>query len=384
MAWMRRPLLWLAPWLMLGLALWRVATGRETRADLAQRLGAGHPAPTWVHGASNGELASARWLIEELARRGPVQVTASTVTGRQMVRGWGIAGVTSGLAPLDLGFALRRFLAAPPRVFINLEGEFWPRRLDALRARGVRIALLGARMSERSAQFWAGAHLLRGIDLVSAQDEASRRRLEALGAGGGVFDLKSEAIARLPRPAWAPRAARASVMLAASTHAGEEGPVLAAFAGSGFRLLILAPRHPRRAEEVAGLIRAQGQADLRRSRGDALPERGIYLADTMGEMDLWYAAAGVCFVGGSLVDKGGHTPWEPVRHGAAVLHGPHVGNFRAAYAALGAAGATGDLADLAGLDAAEQERRAQAALCLLRPEAGAALLAAVFALYTEK
>ena len=397
-----RPLLvWLAPRLMLGLARLRVWRGQETAADLAERRGtppAAFAAPggaVWLHGASNGELASARWVIEALAARGALHVTASTVTGREMVRGWGIAGVTTSLAPLDLKPALQRFLARSPRAFLNLEGEFWPQRFAALAAREVPVALIGARMSARSAGFWEGAAgFLQAVTLASAQDEASAARLVSLGldpaALAPVVDLKAEAMARRPAPASLPRAARAGTLLAASTHAGEEAPVLAAFAASGLDRLILAPRHPRRGDEIAREIARQGLPCARRSAGADLPATGVYLADTMGEMELWYAAAGICFVGGSLVAKGGHTPWEPARHGCALLHGPRVENFEDAYAALGAAGAAQEVteatfgATLRALDSPAQEAMAAAAADLRKTGGGEALLAALLSLIDGK
>lgn len=396
---LNRFLLRTAPLLMLGLALWRRVIGRESRFDLAERLGGsgqtgtgqirtghtrGMQGEVWVHGASNGELSSARWVIEALAAQGPVLVTSSTLTGREMVRAWGLSGVRVSLAPLDLGFALRRF--GRPRAFVNLEGEFWPARFAAMQ--GLPIALIGARMSDRSARFWTGigAGFWDAVTMASAQDQGSEARLRALGVRPWVApcDLKAEALARMPAPLSRPRAERARVLLAASTHDGEEDAVLKAFAGSDFDLLILAPRHPKRGDAVARLITAQGLGFARRSSGAPMPARGVYLADTMGEMDLWYAAAGVCFVGGSLVDKGGHTPWEPLRHGAAILHGPHVANFAAAYAALDACGGARPRLDLTGLDGAAQDRMAQAARSLRMSGAGEALIAALGTLIDGK
>lgn len=385
-----RALLWLLPRLMLGAALWRRATGRETATDLGQRCGAGSAGgAVWLHGASNGELTSARWVIEELAATTQVHVTSSTVTGRDMVRAWAIPGVTTSLAPLDLGFALRRFLQSPPRAFINLEGEFWPARFAALTARQIPFALIGARMSARSARIWhrVGLHFLQGAKLISAQDKATEARLQALGlATQGVFDLKACAIARRPKPDWAPRETRASILLAASTHAGEEDQVLRLFAASSFDQLILAPRHPKRGDDLEARIAALGLGVTRRSRGQEATER-VFLADTMGEMDLWYARAGACFVGGSLVDKGGHTPWEPARHGCAILHGPHIANFTAAYAGLAAQGAAlpWSAEALAQLPPATQDRMARAAASLLAQSGdGAALIAALLAVIARK
>ena len=147
---------------------------------------------------------------------------------------------------------------------------------------------------------------------------------------------------------------RADTLLAASTHDGEDAIVLDAFVAAraarpGLRL-ILAPRHPRRRDAIEAEIARRGLGFATRSRGQQ-PGAGlpVYLADTMGEMDLWYRAAGLCFVGGSLTDNGGHTPFEPAAHGAVILHGPHVANSAPAYAALASAGASIVVTDAATL-----------------------------------
>ena len=176
-------------------------------------------------------------------------------------------------------------------------------------------------------------------------------------------------------------------MLAASTHEGEEADVLDAWQQARRRApdlrLVLAIRHPQRGDEVAGLLRHRGIAFQRRSDGGSGGD--VLLVDTLGEMDRWYAAAGLCFVGGSLTDRGGHTPWEPAAHGCAILHGPHVGNFRDAYAVLDqAGGAVGvDAASLSdqvirlAADPAQARRMGRAARQVLDDRSGdpAALIA---------
>jgi 3-deoxy-D-manno-octulosonic-acid transferase len=190
--------------------------------------------------------------------------------------------------------------------------------------------------------------------------------------------------ARATRPPRRPRAERAGTLLAASTHEGEEEIVLDGFAASGLQALILAPRHAVRGDAVAGLLTARGLEFARRSAGAEPGDTPIFLADTMGEMDLWYASAGICVVGGTFTDRGGHTPWEPAAHGCALVHGPDVANFAAPFAALDAAGgavavtALGLGAALAGLDGAAQERMAAAAdRTLAGAQGGTALAHAV-------
>lgn len=316
-------------------------------ATLRERLVAADapaPAAIWVHGASVGELTSARPVIEALAERTSVLVTANSQTGRDMARGWSLP---ARLAPLDLPGALDRFLrAAQPRVLVTVESEFWPLRSRYLGQRGIAHAMIGARMSERSAATWGRLPriirpMLGRIAALSAQDQASEARLLALGLPARALmprlDLKLLQPARLePPPAGE---SRDRTILAASTHAGEDEPILDAFAKlrrqrPGLRL-ILAPRHPARAEAVAALIAARGLPMLRRSDSWAeAPDRGVLLADTLGEMARWYAAAGICLIGGSLADHGGHTPWEPAGMACALLHGPNVSNFTESFEAL--------------------------------------------------
>ena len=309
--------------------------------DLAPQPAASQPAELWVHGASVGELVSARPIIETLARDMTVLVTANTPTGRDMAAGWGLP---ARLAPLDMPAALNRFLdAVQPRLALTIEGEFWPLRSRLLAARGVRQAMIGARISARSAARWGRLPGLIGpvlgrIEALSAQDGDSLARLRGLGLRQDAImppmNLKLLAPAATPAPTDDP--ARDRVWLAASTHEGEEGPVLDAYmdarAACPDLRLILAPRHPRRGDEVAALIAARGLEVARRSRGaDQAP---LLLADTLGEMARWYARAGICLVGGSLSDRGGHTPWEPAAWRCAILHGPHVSNHADGFAAL--------------------------------------------------
>lgn len=405
---MMRFLLPAVPVVMLAVAAWRRLSGAETAEAFAERLG--HtPAPEgrriWLHGASNGELASARWVLEALLAQRPglkILVTANTATARAMVQGWALPGVTAAFAPLDLRRPLARLLRAwRPELLLTVEGEIYPLRFAACAAAGIPIGLIGARMSARSHQGWKAlqpvmARALGRVGMASAQDPGSAGRLRDLGLPLAALradcDLKAVAIRRLPPPALPPPPAdRARWLLAASTHAGEEAAVLAAFqaARGQFDHLILAPRHPRRGDEVAALVAAEGLSLARRSQGASPGQETVFLADTMGEMDLWYARAGACFVGGSLVPRGGHSPWEPARFGAAILHGSSVSNFAAAYASLAAAGgalAVEDAAGLAralpGLDAGAQSRLRQAGAQILgSSEDGGELLKEILSLW---
>ena len=368
------------------LLLWQM---RGPRGTLPERLGLTKPSAPgprlWLHGASNGELTSVRWLLERLINARPglqILVTCNTATARAMVQGWSLPGVTAAFAPFDTAFATQRLLQRwQPHALISLEAELWPARLAACHAAKTPVILLGARMSARSHQRWnlirpLAAAALQNISYASAQDPASRNHLASLGlpapAFGPDFDLKAQATAALPPVTPRPRDSRAHWLLAASTHDGEDAAILDAFTASpNFTHLILAPRHPRRAAAVASLITARNLALTRRSTG-AMPTTGVFLADTMGEMDLWYAQCGACIIGGTFADKGGHSPWEPVRHACAILHGPSTANFAAPFATLDAAQAALPVAReslaqaLSQLDAAQQDRLSDVATACFR------------------
>lgn len=389
------------PVLLLRLLLRRLR-GRETAQALRERLGGGTtPRPAgpliWLHGASNGEVTSARGLIEAVRLARPqttLLITTNTATARAMVTGWDLPGVIAVQAPLDHRGVLTRFFSHwQPDLMVVIENEFWPNRLAMAGMRGLPVILVGARISARSARRWARlpgmSPAIRALRWVSPQDSASAIGFAALGVAkdriGPVLDLKAAA-PLMPGPLpddhgrFAALLPRAKTILAASTHAGEEEVVLEAFERAR-RLdpalrLILAPRHPDRGDRLAALITAKGLPFTRRSAGEA-PLEAVYLADTLGEMPLWYALAGVTFVGGSLVAKGGHTPFEPAVWHSALLHGPDDANFRAAYAALRAAAAAETVTDAPSLAAALTRLTADPALQAERAAAAHAALAAL-------
>lgn len=304
------------------------------------------PADMWIHGASVGELTSARPIIEALAQSHRVLVTANSETGKTMVEGWGLP---VRFAPLDMPRALVRFLdSVRPDLALTIEGEFWPLRSRLLAERHIPQAMIGARMSERSAGKWQKlrrviAPMLQRIAALSAQDTGSEQRLRDLGLPEAAIlprlDLKLLAPAKIAPPPRDP--ARDRIILAASTHEGEDAAILDAWLAARQKhpdlRLIIAPRHPRRGNDIAALITARDLPLYRRSEGEEDGE--VLLADTLGEMPYWYAQAGICFVGGSMTDVGGHTPWEPAAYRCAILYGPDVSNHADNFAALSDAGA---------------------------------------------
>ncbi|MBL4927419.1 3-deoxy-D-manno-octulosonic acid transferase [Fuscibacter oryzae] len=375
------------------------------RGGVWQRLGQVPPPGLgprlWLHGASNGELTSARWVVERLIKARPgvqLLVTANSLTGRAMVAGWGLPGVVAALAPLDAAGAAGRVLDIwEPQALVIVENELWPSRIAAAHRRGVPVLVIGARMSERSAARWGRLRGLIGgmlarVDWLSAQDDASRTRFLALGldpqAAGPVLALKAQAGGQAAALPFAPPWPRDRVLLAASTHEGEEAIALDGFlaARDTFDHLILAPRHPRRSEEVQTLLAARGIPFATRSKGQVpAADTPVHLADTLGEMPAWYAMAGACLIGGTFAPKGGHTPWEPARAGCAILHGPDVSNNAAPFGALDRAGAAirvaraQDLgAALLSLTAERQADLAARAKATLAPQTGGeAIIAAI-------
>jgi len=399
-----------APLLAAGLVL-RLLRRQESLRDLGQRLGGGEgvgrPGAIWLHGASNGELASAKALVQALIAAFPnraLVISCNTLSGRDLVRDWQLDAVHARLAPLDYRLVLARFRARwRPTVLIVLENELWPNRIATSPAPVICVA---ARMSARSAAGWARLgrlprRVLGRVRMLWPQDAASAGRFEDLGLPKAriapVATLKS-GVTLAPPPADLLAQLRAlfkrsSTILAASTHAGEDAILLdgfnAARAANPALRLILAPRHPRRSAEIVQLLQSHGLPHAVRSRGDT-PDADciVYLADTLGEMALWFALCGISFVGGSLVPRGGHTPYEPAQAGSAILHGPHVANFTEIYAALDANGGARQIADAEGLTAAltalsdaraqdDMARRASAVLAA--QDSGAVLIGDVVA-----
>ncbi|MEM6489940.1 MAG: 3-deoxy-D-manno-octulosonic acid transferase, partial [Pseudomonadota bacterium] len=400
----------LAAPLVLGL---RRARGKEDPARLAERLGrADRPRPAgplvWLHAASVGEAKSLLPLIETLAARTPAPallLTTGTVTSARAVAAVLPPGACHQFAPLDATGPMRRFLAHwRPDLSIRVESEVWPLMTLMPARAGVPMMLVNGRLSARSAARWArlpglARALFGAFAHVHVQDGETAARLARLGVDPGVVSADGNLKTLLPPPgcdeteraALAARLAGRPVWLAASTHAGEEDAVLAAhraLAGRWPRLLtILAPRHPERAEAVTRLA---GDLPLvRRSAGAPPPDAaGVWLADTMGEMGLWYRLAPVSLVAGSLAPRGGHNPFEPAALGSAILHGPDTRNFAPAYAALSAVGAARAVADGAELGAAlaallgpDGQRTAEAeAMCRAAPAALAPLKPDVLAM----
>jgi 3-deoxy-D-manno-octulosonic-acid transferase len=340
----------------------RAAKGREDVARLAEREGHGAARPAgrllWLHAASVGEARSLLPLLDALAGRAPdlrFLVTTGTVTSAAQLPGWLAPAIADRVqhryAPLDVPAWVARFLDGwRPDAAVRVESEFWPNTLAACRERGLPVVLVNARLSARSAERWqrfaprTARRLLGGFAAIIPRSAEDAARFETLGvtrlAPPGDLKWSADPLPADPEALAALRAAIGArpVFLAASTHPGEEALALAAAAelraARPDLLTVLAPRHPDRGAELAAL--ASGAP--RRSQG-ALPDAGpVHIADTMGELGLFYRVAGAALVGGSLVPHGGQNPLEPARLGCPILFGPHMDNFAEASAALLAAG----------------------------------------------
>lgn len=343
----------------------RVARGKEHPDRLEERRGvASAPRPEgtllWFHAASVGESLSILDLIENLLDDHPalnILVTTGTRTSAELLDKRLPDNTRHQFVPIDAVPFVERFLDHwRPDIAIWTESELWPALITCTARRDIPMLLLNARMSRKSARSWRWAKgmvasLLGRFDAIHAQDAASAENFLAVGAdkaklqvtgslkkSGGALPHDEDERAQISglleaRPVW----------LAASTHPGEEAMVAQAhrvLQGSTHRiLLIIAPRHPERGPQIAEALRADGWRIGLRSAGDdpdALMD--IYVADTLGEMGLWYRLAPFCFLGGSLVEIGGHNPFEPAALGSAILHGPHVESVAEVFEQLDDAG----------------------------------------------
>ncbi|MEE4280049.1 MAG: lipid IV(A) 3-deoxy-D-manno-octulosonic acid transferase [Halieaceae bacterium] len=345
--------------------LWRSRLAPDYRHRLAERLGFAGPyvsrnptvdepaATLWIHAASLGETIAAAPLIDSLLESHPdtpLLVTTTTPTGSEQLRKLFGDRVQHQYAPWDTPIAVRRFLRRTrPKVLVLMETELWPNLLHYSRAAGCAVILANARLSARSAAGYARfpgltRPMLESLEYVAAQSEADAQRLVELGlpatrvrvSGSIKFDIVLEEAHRSGaselRAAW--RGTSRSVCLFASTHPGEERIALSLLESlradqDPQALLVIAPRHPERFEEVARLLREEGWAFQRRSetRGALKTDTAVLLVDTLGELLTLFGAADLAVIGGSFVTNGGHNPLEAAIWGIPVLAGPSMYNF---------------------------------------------------------
>jgi 3-deoxy-D-manno-octulosonic-acid transferase len=344
---------------VLSLPWWLVQVLRlgKYRSGLAERLGFvpsrlldARPGSIWVHAVSVGEVLAVSQLVNELQQKYPdrqILVSTTTATGQSLAR-QRFGENRAFFMPLDFGFAVRRYLdALKPQLIVIAETEFWPNLLHLAGKRQTSLAVVNARISDRSfpryRRFkWFFSRVLSEVDLFLTQTAEDAQRLREIGAATGriqvsgnlKFDIRPASHTALVGTLRAAIGVHSPVIVSGSSAEGEEELLVEAFKRIQQQfpeaIMVLAPRHPERFEKVAGLITSAGLVLQRRSlwKPPQPITSGIFLLDSMGELAGVYALADVAFVGGSLVPTGGHNILEPAQYGATILVGPHTFNFR--------------------------------------------------------
>jgi 3-deoxy-D-manno-octulosonic-acid transferase len=349
---------WLAMPLVLGRLWWRGRQEPGYRQHLGERLGYYGPTPgpdrqfrrtIMVHAVSVGETRAAEPLVDALLHAWPdcrILLTHMTPTGRATGKAlFGKHGdrVVQSFLPYDTGFMVGRFLRHfEPSICILMETEVWPNLIAGCARHGVPVALVNARLSERSlrrGQRFGGLMMeaARGITLAAAQTEADAARIASLGApkvavtGSIKFDVVPPDAALQTGAMLRSRFPHRPVLLCASTREGEEALILDAWKALANKppgmLLLLVPRHPQRFDEVARMVEERGLSIARRSALPDTVDADVLLGDSMGEMFAYYAACDCAFIGGSLLPLGGQNLIEACAVGKPVLVGEHTFNF---------------------------------------------------------
>ena len=343
----------------------RLKQGKEHPERIGERRGIpGKPRPEgaliWIHGASVGESLSVLPLVDRLLADHPdatLLVTTGTVTSASLMASRLPERAIHQFAPLDHPGYVTSFLNHwQPNACIFVESELWPTLIQETSDRKIPMALVNGRISPKSYKNWkqrptAIKSLLDSFTVILGQDQNNANRFADLSKRT-VPMLGNLKMAASPLPgnetlenALAKLIGKRPVWLAASTHSGEEEEVLAAHIAIKEKfpdvLTIIAPRHPPRGDAVENLIWSENLIVARRSTGEEItPDTDIYLADTLGELGVFYRLCDIAFIGGSLVETGGHNPLEPARLGAAILYGPNIFNFGETYAAMRKSGGT--------------------------------------------
>jgi 3-deoxy-D-manno-octulosonic-acid transferase len=339
----------------------RLRLGKEDPARVGERRGLSddvrpHGPLVWIHGASVGEVLAAAALIERLRDLNlRILLTSGTVTSAAMVAKRFPPDVIHQYVPYDSPRYVARFLDHwQPSLALFIESDLWPNLILANAARRLPMVLINGRMSPRSFPRWRRVQgtisaLLSKFDICLAQSKIDAERFAALGSRNVVTtgNLKLDVPAPPADPAKLERLMAVTrgrpIIVAASTHPGEDEMLISAHRTlTGFfpsLLTVIVPRHPDRGASIAGLVTASGLKAGQRSR-EELPTAAtdIYVADTMGELGLFYRLSPIVFMGGSLIRHGGQNPIEAIKLGAAIIHGPHVFNFTEVYEALDQSG----------------------------------------------
>jgi len=355
----------------------RLAHGKENpgrwREKLGEALLSRPDGPlVWMHAVGLGEVLALRGLIEEMQAKRPdlnfLVTSSARASGEVFDRNRPPRTVHQYL-PLDTGRFVARFLDHwQPDLSVWAEQDLWPRCVVASHARGIPLAMINARMNDRALASRRKAGRFYGdlyarFALLAAQDPVMTGNLRLLAPGAVVEVMGSLKAACAPladgpdRAKLAAELAGRRLWCAASTHPADETVVLAAqaqrFAADPASLLVLAPRLPDRRDEISAQAARLGLRSVLRSDGAVPgPQDAVWIADSFGEMGLWYRLCPVSVIGGSFGDTGGHNPWEAASLGSAILHGPNTANFGNDYAALALADAARDISSAESLGAA--------------------------------
>ena len=337
---------------------WQGRKAPALRQNWQHRLGLVpemHGPVIWVHAVSVGETIAAGPMVRRLLARNlgaTILMTAMTDTGLAQARKMFGDRVAYAYAPYDTPGAIRRFLnRVNPRILVIMETEIWPNMIRQCRHRHVPVFLINARLSERSARGYervrgVAAPIIKSISWVAAQAEKDAERFRRIGVAPGnvevtgsvKFDADIPDDVRAASVGFRKSLGERPVWIAGSTHTGEDEQLLAAhrqiLVQHADALLIIVPRHPERFDSVAEMAQGEGFSVVRRSTGASPAGAEVYLGDTMGELMMLYGASDLAFVGGSLIERGGHNPLEPAAWGIPVFSGTHVFNFETIYQRL--------------------------------------------------
>lgn len=339
----------------------RMKQGKEDPARIGERRGVSgdvrpHGPLVWIHGASVGEVLAAAALIEKLrALKIRILLTSGTVTSAAIVAKRFPADIIHQYVPYDSPRYVARFLDHwRPSLALFIESDLWPNLILSSAARRLPMVLINGRMSHRSFPRWRRitgtiSALLGRFDVCLAQSQVDAERFTTLGSRNVITtgNLKLDVAAPPADPAKLERLMAVTrgrpIIVAASTHPGEEEILLEVHRTlKGFfpsLLSVIVPRHPDRGEAIARTVTASGlHAALRSHEELPTATTDIYVADTMGELGVFYRLAPIVFMGGSLVEHGGQNPIEAIKLGASIVHGPHVFNFTDVYEALDSVG----------------------------------------------
>jgi 3-deoxy-D-manno-octulosonic-acid transferase len=344
----------------------RLKSGKERPDRIGERFGLTQAARpdsvlVWMHGASVGECRLLIDVFSGLKKRRPdvrALMTSQTLTAADMISGWKQQGVIHQMAPVDGPKAVERFLRHwRPDAAVFAEGEIWPNMLTGLKAHGVPAALVNARMTDSTLKSWnrrpaAARTVFSTFGFIGAADQTTAdglhaaigRRIDVIGNLKGAAEVEGPSAAEIA--AFRQATNGRPILLAASTHPGEDEFALNAFIEARMRapgaLLIIVPRHPNRGDDIVALMQSRNLTTRQWSKDRSPPGGGVdvLVADTMGELLFWYAAADAVYLGGATAqDIGGHNPVEPAQLGKRIFTGPGGFNFRETFDKLEQAGA---------------------------------------------